>query len=106
MVCEQIEAKLWAAFEPTYLDVVNKSYSHNVLVGSESHFKVLLVSDRFIGELFLMRHRSIYGLLSEELAGGVHARALHTYTQKECEGQQDKVVTSPRCRGAGTLAKG
>lgn len=104
MVREQIEAKLKAAFEPTHLDVVDESYRHNVPVGLESHFKVVLVSDRFIGERLLTRHRSIYGVLSEELADGVHALALHTFTLKEWERQQDKIPTSPRCRGAGTLA--
>ncbi|BBI92715.1 putative regulator of penicillin binding proteins and beta lactamase transcription (morphogene) [Serratia symbiotica str. Tucson] len=104
MVREQIEAKLKAAFEPTHLDVVDESYRHNVPVSSESHFKVVLVSDRFIGERLLTRHRSIYGVLSEELADGVHALALHTFTLKEWERQQAKVPASPRCRGAGTLA--
>ena len=49
MMREQIEAKLRAAFEPFYLEVVDESYRHNVPAGSESHFKVVLVSDRFQG---------------------------------------------------------
>ncbi|WP_369788843.1 transcriptional regulator BolA [Rouxiella sp. WC2420] len=104
MIREQIEAKLAAAFEPTHLDVTDESYRHNVPAGSESHFKVVLVSDKFVGERFLQRHRSIYSMLSEELAGSVHALALHTYTLKEWEGLQDTVPASPPCRGAGTLA--
>ncbi len=52
MIREQIEAKLRAAFEPAYLEVVDESYRHNVPAGSESHFKVVLVSDRFVGERF------------------------------------------------------
>ena len=100
MIREQIEAKLRAAFEPAYLEVVDESYRHNVPAGSESHFKVVLVSDRFVGERFLTRHRSIYGVLSEELSDGVHALALHTYTLKEWEGLQDTVLASPPCRGA------
>ncbi|WP_142890648.1 BolA/IbaG family iron-sulfur metabolism protein, partial [Klebsiella pneumoniae] len=47
MIREQIEAKLRAAFDPVYLEVVDESYRHNVPAGSESHFKVVLVSDRF-----------------------------------------------------------
>lgn len=47
MIREQIEAKLRAAFDPMYLEVVDESYRHNVPAGSESHFKVVLVSDRF-----------------------------------------------------------
>ncbi len=94
MIREQIEEKLRAAFEPVFLEVVDESYRHNVPAGSESHFKVVLVSDRFTGERFLNRHRMIY----------VHALALHTYTIKEWEGLQDTIFASPPCRGAGSIA--
>ncbi len=104
MIREQIEAKLAAAFEHTHLEVIDESYRHNVPAGSESHFKVILVSDKFVGERFLSRHRAIYSVLADELAGSVHALALHTYTLKEWEGLQDTVPASPSCRGAGTLA--
>ncbi|ADW74948.1 MULTISPECIES: transcriptional regulator BolA [Rahnella] len=104
MIREQIEAKLVEAFEPAFLEVTDESYRHNVPAGSESHFKVVMVSDKFIGERFLARHRAIYGRLTEELAGSVHALALHTYTLKEWEGLQDTVPASPPCRGAGTMA--
>ncbi|WP_114191551.1 transcriptional regulator BolA [Edaphovirga cremea] len=104
MIREQIEEKLRAAFEPVHLEVVDESYRHNVPAGSESHFKVVMVSDCFSGQRFLERHRSIYGVLSAELADGVHALALHTYTQKEWAGLQDTVPASPPCRGAGTMA--
>lgn len=103
MIREQIEAKLRAAFDPMYLEVVDESYRHNVPAGSESHFKVVLVSDRFTGERFLNR-RMIYGTLTEELSNTVHALALHTYTIKEWEALQDTVFASPPCRGAGSIA--
>ena len=60
MIRERIEEKLRAAFQPVFLEVVDESYRHNVPAGSESHFKVVLVSDRFTGERFLNRHRMIY----------------------------------------------
>ncbi|MDF7758649.1 transcriptional regulator BolA [Kosakonia cowanii] len=104
MMRDQIESKLKAAFEPVFLDVVDESYRHNVPAGSESHFKVVLVSDCFTGERFLNRHRMIYATLAEELATKIHALALHTYTLKEWEGLQDTLLASPACRGAGTLA--
>ncbi len=55
MIREQIEEKLRAAFNPVFLEVVDESYRHNVPAGSESHFKAVLVSDRFTGERFLNR---------------------------------------------------
>ncbi|MCX8958008.1 transcriptional regulator BolA [Erwinia psidii] len=104
MVREQIEIKLRTAFAPVHLDVHDESYRHNVPAGAESHFKVVIVSDSFSHQRFLTRHRAIYGVLADELAGSVHALALHTYTTKEWEGLQDTVPASPNCRGASTLA--
>lgn len=104
MIREQIEEKLRTAFTPVHLEVHDESYRHNVPAGAESHFKVVIVSDSFLNQRFLMRHRAIYGELAAELAGSVHALALHTYTVKEWEGLQDTVPASPNCRGAGTLA--
>ncbi|AXF74917.1 transcriptional regulator BolA [Erwinia tracheiphila] len=104
MVREQIEAKLRTAFAPVHLDVQDESYRHNVPAGAESHFKVVIVSDSFSNQRFLMRHRAIYGVLTDELAGSVHALALHTYTLKEWEALQDTVPASPNCRGTSTLA--
>lgn len=104
MMREQIEEKLRTAFSPKHLEVHDESYRHNVPAGAESHFKVVIVSDSFSNQRFLARHRSIYSVLSAELAGSVHALALHSYTLKEWEGLQDTVPASPNCRGAGTLA--
>lgn len=42
-ITEAITAKL----EPIHLEVVNESYMHNVPKGSETHFKVLVVSGKF-----------------------------------------------------------
>lgn len=101
---EHIEAELTAAFSPTHLEVVDESHRHNVPAGAESHFKVVLVSEKFSGERLISRHRQIYSVLSEPLASSVHALALHTYTAQEWEDLQDKERASPPCMGAGTQA--
>ncbi|WP_118985109.1 transcriptional regulator BolA [Photorhabdus sp. CRCIA-P01] len=104
MVYQDIEEKLQAAFNPSYLEVIDESYRHNVPVGSESHFKIVIISNKFVGERMLNRHRSVYGVLSAELSAGVHALALHTYTEKEWNELQDTVLASPACRGGNIVA--
>lgn len=104
MIRQTIEDKLEKAFSPTHFEIHNESYRHNVPAGSESHFKVIIVSEQFVGQRFIARHRAIYSVLTEELAGGVHALALHTYTPQEWVGLQDTVLSSPDCRGAGISA--
>lgn len=99
-----IEEKLRAEFEPSHLEVINESYRHNVPAGSESHFKVIIVSDRFAKERVLGRHRAIYAVLAAELASSVHALALHTYTLKEWDSLQNAVPSSPPCGGAGIMS--
>jgi BolA protein len=97
-----IEQKLLSAFSPIHLDVINESHQHNVAPGSESHFKVIIVTDDFIGERLIKRHRAINSLLSIELAEKIHALALHTYTKDEWDKYYaENTPLSPKCLGGG-----
>lgn len=98
-----IQSKLEAAFSPSHLAVVNESNNHNVPPGSESHFKVTIVSDVFAGKRLLARHRAVNQALSEELAGPVHALAMHTYTIDEWQAQNQTSPDSPNCMGGSKL---
>lgn len=42
-----IRKKLKDSFLPIYMDVINESYMHNVPKEAETHFKVVVVSDKF-----------------------------------------------------------
>ncbi len=95
----QIEQKLQTAFTPSYLQVVNESHMHNVPDGAESHFKVIIVSDKFKGQRLLMRHRAVNNVLAVELAKHIHALAMHTYTDLEWEETHQIAPLSPKCRG-------
>jgi BolA protein len=96
---QRIIDKLGYCFELQHLDVVNESANHNVAPGSETHFKVVLVSESFAGASRLARHRQVHAALAEELAGGVHALAVHTYTPEEWRARFGDAPMSPDCRG-------
>ena len=100
-VQHQIESKLQEALAPFHLEVVNESHMHNVPAGSESHFKVTVVSEAFAGKLPLARHRAVNKALADELAGPVHALALHTLTPEEWFERSARVPDSPPCAGGG-----
>jgi BolA protein len=72
---------------------------HNVPPGSESHFKVVLVSSEFEDKMPVKRHQLVYKILSEEMQGGIHALALHTYTPTEWEHRLGQAPNSPDCKG-------
>ena len=98
-VQEKIAAHLDSRFELQHLEVVNESGGHNVPPGSETHFKVVLVTPEFEGLKLLQRHRLVHETLSEELAGGVHALAVHTYTGPEWQQRFGDAPMSPPCVG-------
>lgn len=101
-----INQKLAFSFNPTYLEVENESHSHSVPANSETHFRVLLVSDKFIGLSRVARQRLVYDVLSAELKGGVHALALRTYSPEEWEKEGGSVaMQSPPCFGGSKREK-
>lgn len=97
-----VEDRIVAAIKqdlcPTYLEVINESDSHNVAAGSETHFKVVLVTDRFNDVSRVKRHQMVYSLLSVELESGIHALAMHLHTPNEWE-DIPQVQASPNCLG-------
>lgn len=95
-----IEAKLRQEFNADFLQVENESHRHNVAPGSESHFKVTIVSDTFRDQMLIKRHRLVNQTLAEELRQ-IHALALHTFSPEEWEQRAGSVADSPACRGGG-----
>ncbi|WP_107853110.1 BolA family protein [Oceanimonas marisflavi] len=98
-----IEHKVREALTPEHLEVINESYMHRVEPGSETHFKLVVVSQAFEGQRLLARHRTLNTLLADELAAGVHALALHTLTPAEWR-ERGGVPASPNCMGKGGVS--
>lgn len=96
---EQIENKLRDQFRPLHVEVVDESHMHSVPEGAQSHFKVVLVSDQFDGKPLIGRHRAVNRQLAEELAGQIHALALHTLTPDEWFAKGGVAPESPPCEG-------
>ena len=57
-VQQEIETKL-NSLEPLHLEVINESDNHNVPDGSQSHFKVVIVTEQFNDTGRVARHRMI-----------------------------------------------
>ena len=96
-----IEQKLVNSIKLSGLEVINESHMHNVPKGSESHFKVVIISDDFEGERLIRRHQRINKILADELENKIHALALHTLTSKEWMEKGGSAMPSPQCLGAG-----
>ena len=97
-VARRIHEKLRTAFAPQHVDVVNESSMHNVPKGSETHFKVVVVTDQFHGKPLLQRHRMVNAVLQQELNEGVHALSILSKTPQQWAANA-AVQASPSCRG-------
>lgn len=95
---QRIESQIQGALQPMYLDIVDESYMHSVPPGSESHFKILVVSDTFADMPLVERHRRVNELLAEELESGLHAVTMHTWTPEQWH-EKGGVPESPPCQG-------
>ena len=98
MIQERIETKLQTTLDPSHLEVINESHMHSVPKGSETHFKVIVVSPRFDGLAPVKRHQLVYAALREELRDGVHALAITSRTPDEWAARPE-ANTSPKCHG-------
>jgi len=95
---ETITEKLNQAFSPEHLDVINESHMHSG-PNTESHFKVVIVSDEFKEKRLIARHRLVNKALEDDLKD-IHALALHTMTMEEWF-KKGGAPESPPCAGGG-----
>lgn len=93
-----IRTKLTEALKPDHLEIHNESHMHAVPPGSESHFRVLVVSSQFQGLPLIQRHRLVNDALKEELSSRVHALAIQAKTPEQWE-SSPALAKSPACMG-------
>ena len=97
---ERIEQTVRETFHPLHCELHNESHMH-AGPASESHYKLVLVSEDFRGKSRVRRHQAVYAALQDELQsagrGTVHALALHLFTPEEW--QPEQVPDSPLCAG-------
>ena len=82
-------------FKLASLKIVNESSMHNVPEGSESHFKIVIVSDNFIKKSLIQRHKEIYKALGE-IMNDIHALSIHAFDNMEFE-LNPMILDSPQC---------
>ena len=93
---KKIEHTISDNFEFSHLEVINESHMHGG-PNTETHFKVVLVSEEFEDVKLVQRHRKINELLKYELENGVHALSLHLFTKDEWREKDEYVKDSPPC---------
>lgn len=79
-LADVIAARLTAALAPSHLAVTNDSHHHAGHMGDdgtgESHFSVVVESDRFAGLSRVARQRLVNNALADLLPSRIHALAI------------------------------
>ena len=77
---EEIESRLRDALAPRELTVRDDSESHRGHAGDqeggESHFHVIIRSEKFAGQSRINRHRMVHKALGPELVAAIHALSM------------------------------
>lgn len=101
----RIEAQVKESIKPLHLGLENESSHHSVPAGSETHFKLLVVSESFVGLTRVERQRKIYSLLDSEFKSGLHALTVRAMTPEEWEKNGAEGFISPECMGGSKHSK-
>ena len=77
------------------LKIINESFMHNVPEGSESHFKIVVVTNDFNNLSIIQRHKLIYKTL-DSLMNEIHALSIHAFNEEEFK-LNPVILDSPEC---------
>ena len=91
----QIINTLSSSLNLSSLKIINESFMHNVPAGSESHFKIVVVTNDFNNLSSIKRHKLIYKTL-DNLMNKIHALSIHAFTEEEFK-LNPVILDSPEC---------
>lgn len=93
---DRIRDTLLAAFNPTKLEIIDESDRHaghahrmGAPDAGETHYRVVLISEAFAGQLRVARSRKVHEVLDAEFKSGLHALSLALKTPREAANAQD-----------------
>mgnify|MGYP001239871916 CR=1 FL=1 len=83
----KIENIILANYEPYFFSVLDVSEQHrghqNFKEDVESHFEIIIVSEKFKNFKRIDRHRMVNQSLKEEFSSDLHSAIIKTYTIEE-----------------------
>ena len=91
----QIVNTLKTSMDLYSLKIINESFMHNVPEGSESHFKIVIVSEDFLNLTMIQRHKLVYKKL-DNLMTKIHALSIHAFDKDEFK-LNPIILDSPEC---------
>ena len=95
IIYETIVECLNREFAAEHLFLKNESSMHNVPLDSESHFKLVIVSNNFNDMSKVHRHQAVYSALNNVM-NKIHALSIQAFTVDEFK-NNPMILESPDC---------
>ena len=95
IIYETILQRLNESFITEHLFLENESFKHNVPPNSESHFKLVIVSNNFNDMSKVHRHQAVYSALNNVM-NKIHALSIQAFTVDEFK-NNPMILESPDC---------
>ena len=92
---EAIEEKLKENIKCIHLDIIDESPNHGGYNGAVSHLKIIIVSDQFIDQSLINRHKLVYKAMGD-FVGKIHAISIVSKTSNQWE-ESSEYPDSPEC---------
>lgn len=90
MIRNNLIQKLKSTIQPIEIELIDDSEKHAGHAGSRaggaSHFKLWIVSERFVGLSAIARHRLVYDALADDMKHQIHALNIVAKTPEEIAG--------------------
>ena len=90
-VAAEIRSRL-AALEPVEIDLEDESERHRghagYQAGGKTHWRLTIVSPRFVGKPVVARHRMVYEAIGSLMQNPIHALAITARAPEETKGQK------------------
>ncbi len=81
----KIRTRLTEGLAPQALEILDDSHRHRGHAGAAGggHYRVRIVSERFVGERPIERHRAVYRALGELIGSEVHSLSIEALAPGE-----------------------
>lgn len=96
---EQLHNKISSAISPIHLEIINESHLHSVPPKAKTHFKLIIVSEKFNSLSTIEKHQLVRNILKDEFKL-VHALSFVLLTPIEFENIPKEQFASPPCQRA------
>ncbi|WAI18388.1 MAG: BolA/IbaG family iron-sulfur metabolism protein [Buchnera aphidicola (Acyrthosiphon caraganae)] len=97
MTLEKIKKYLTSTIKIKFIEIHDDSLFHNYQEKGLTHLRIIIVSNDFIHQKIIDRHRVIFSKLSKILTKKIYSLTLNTYTLHEWTFKEFKKNNNTKC---------